>query len=293
MAKTRNGVIAALDIGTSKVVCFVARVDGQGLRVVGIGHQPAQGMRAGNIVDMEAATRAISSAVSTAEEMCGEHVREVIVGVSGGSPASEKQALEVAIGHHEIGERDVRRVQQLIQLPAETADRDIIHSAAIGYTVDGSTVHDARGMFGERPSRDRRPGRGIPRRGPQLAGLRRARPRRHPDRHGRRHDLDRGLLRGPSRACRFDPGRQRACHQGHRARPVHAGAPRRAHEDPDRPRSDPSQRRIRHHRRSADRRGGPHASQPHPALDSGRHHPAAHRGDIRAREKSSRGQWCG
>ena len=52
MAKTRNGVIAALDIGTSKVVCFVARVDGQGLRVVGIGHQPALGMRSGNIVDM-------------------------------------------------------------------------------------------------------------------------------------------------------------------------------------------------------------------------------------------------
>ena len=72
MAKARNGVIAALDIGTSKVVCFVARVDGQGLRVVGIGHQAAQGMRSGNIVDMEAATRAISSAVSTAEEMCGE-----------------------------------------------------------------------------------------------------------------------------------------------------------------------------------------------------------------------------
>ena len=50
MAKTRNGVIAALDIGTSKVVCFVARVDGQGLRVVGIGHQPSLGMRSGNIV---------------------------------------------------------------------------------------------------------------------------------------------------------------------------------------------------------------------------------------------------
>ena len=74
MAKTRNGVIAALDVGTSKVVCFVARVDGQGLRVVGIGHQAARGMRSGNIIDMEAATRAISSAVSTAEEMCGEHL---------------------------------------------------------------------------------------------------------------------------------------------------------------------------------------------------------------------------
>ena len=121
MAKTRNGVVAALDIGTNKVVCFVARVDGQGLRVVGIGHQPAMGMRSGNIVDMEAATRAISSAVSTAEEMCGEHVREVIVGVSGGSAASHNQSLDVAIGHHEIGERDVRRVQQHIHLPAETS----------------------------------------------------------------------------------------------------------------------------------------------------------------------------
>ena len=69
MAKTRNGVIAALDIGTSKVVCFVARVDGQGLRVVGIGHQPSMGMRSGNIVDMEAATRAISSAVSMSTSM--------------------------------------------------------------------------------------------------------------------------------------------------------------------------------------------------------------------------------
>ncbi|MBM3644200.1 MAG: cell division protein FtsA [Alphaproteobacteria bacterium] len=150
VAKTRNGVVAALDIGTSKVVCFIARVYGQGLRVVGIGHQAALGMRSGNIVDMEAATRAISSAVSTGEEMCGEHVREVIVGVSGGSPASHNQSLEVMVGHHEIGERDIRRGQQLIQLPAETADRDIIHSQAIGYSVDGTPVRDARGMFGER-----------------------------------------------------------------------------------------------------------------------------------------------
>ena len=38
-------------------------------------------------------------------------------------------------------------------LPAETADRDIIHSAAIGFTVDGTPVRDARGMFGERLGR--------------------------------------------------------------------------------------------------------------------------------------------
>jgi hypothetical protein len=69
--------------------------------------------------------------------------REVIVGVSGGSAASHNQSLDVAIGHHEIGERDVRRVQQHIHLPAETADRDIIHSEADRLLGRRHAVRDA------------------------------------------------------------------------------------------------------------------------------------------------------
>jgi cell division protein FtsA len=148
--KARNGIVAALDIGTSKVVCFVARIDGSGLRVIGIGQHHSTGLRSGNIVDMEAATRAISSAVSAAEEMCGETVREVLVGVGGGQPASHNQQLDVQVGSHEIGERDVRRLLSQVHLPAETADRDLIHTLPIGYTVDGSPVVQPRGMYGER-----------------------------------------------------------------------------------------------------------------------------------------------
>jgi cell division protein FtsA len=150
VAKGRNGIVAAVDIGTSKIVCFVARVDGAGLRVIGIGHHAASGLRSGNIVDMEAATRAISSAVSAAEEMCGETVREVTVGIGSGQPASFNQSLEVAIGHHEIGERDVRRILSQVHLPAENADREILHTLPVGYFVDGTEVSEPRGMYGER-----------------------------------------------------------------------------------------------------------------------------------------------
>jgi cell division protein FtsA len=150
VAKARNGIVAALDIGTSKVVCFVARIDGAGPRVIGIGHHAAAGVRSGNIVDMEQATRAISSAVSAAEEMCGETIREVIVGIGGGQPASHNQTLEVQVGHHEIGERDVRRLLSQVHLPAETSDRDLIHTLPVGYAVDGNAVLEPRGMYGER-----------------------------------------------------------------------------------------------------------------------------------------------
>src|SRR4051812_49448225 len=107
-------------------------------------------MRSGNIVDMEAATRAISSAVSTAEEMCGEHVREVIVGVSGGSAASHNQSLDVAIGHHEIGERDVRRGPQHNHPPARKAGPAIIHFQRFGYSGDRTPARVAPGMVWER-----------------------------------------------------------------------------------------------------------------------------------------------
>lgn len=152
MVKARNGIIAALDIGSSKVCCFIARIEGGNqLRVVGIGHQQSSGIKGGNIVDMEAAEHALSSAVNAAEQMCGERVEEIVVGVGGGYPASHTFGVEVAIGGHEVADRDIRRVLSQVHLPAETSDRELIHTMPIGYSIDGRAgVRDPRGMYGER-----------------------------------------------------------------------------------------------------------------------------------------------
>ncbi len=152
MVKARNGIIAALDIGSSKVCCFIARIEGGNqLRVVGIGHQQSSGIKGGNIVDMEAAEHALSSAVNAAEQMCGERVEEIVVGVGGGYPASHTFGVEVAIGGHEVADKDIRRVLSQVHLPAETSDRELIHTMPIGYSIDGRAgVRDPRGMYGER-----------------------------------------------------------------------------------------------------------------------------------------------
>ena len=47
-------MIAALDLGSSKVCCFIARVmPDDTTRVVGIGHQLSRGVKAGAVVDMD------------------------------------------------------------------------------------------------------------------------------------------------------------------------------------------------------------------------------------------------
>ncbi len=150
--KPRTGVIAALDVGTTKVCCFIARVDGSGVpRIVGIGHQVSAGVRNGGIVDMERAEASIRAAVHAAETMAGLTVRQVMVNASGGRPVSRTLGFEVPIAGHEIGNGDVRRVLRRSRYLHEPAGREVIHAIPVGFTIDGSRgIRDPRGMYGAR-----------------------------------------------------------------------------------------------------------------------------------------------
>ena len=85
LARTRNNRVAALDVGSSKICCFIAELEhGRVPKVVGIGQQASRGVKSGAVVDMEAAQSAILNAVHAAEQMAGEAVESVIVNLSGG-----------------------------------------------------------------------------------------------------------------------------------------------------------------------------------------------------------------
>ncbi len=151
MAVSRNGLIAGLDVGSSKVCCFIARVDAGALRVIGIGHQLARGLRSGNVIDMDAAEASIRAAVETAERMCGETIRDVFVSISAGNPQSHTMGVEMAIDGHEVSDADVARVLEQGRRLDQPGDREILHSIPVGYTIDGSRgIKEPRGMAAER-----------------------------------------------------------------------------------------------------------------------------------------------
>ena len=69
----RPGLIAALDIGSSKIACVIAQPFDDGtMEVVGVGHQVSKGVRSGNIVDMSALELGLSATVETAEQIARE-----------------------------------------------------------------------------------------------------------------------------------------------------------------------------------------------------------------------------
>ena len=154
MALLRNGLIAALDVGSTKICCFVARADGNGgARVIGIGHQVSRGLKGGTVTDMDEAEAAIRAAVDAAERMARETVHEVGVSISGGYPTSRLIDIEVDIAGHEIGDADLRRAIRQADAEAHAApqDRETLHSIPAGYSIDGTPGYrDPRGLYGAR-----------------------------------------------------------------------------------------------------------------------------------------------
>ncbi len=150
--RTRHGPIATLDIGTTKVACFVARAGDDGaLKVLGIGHHWSRGIRNGAVVDMEEAEASIRAAVDAAEQMADERIQDVVVNLSGGQPTSASVTVEVSIHGHEIGDADIRRMLDLARDHTASDERELIHAIPVGFTVDGNDgVRDPRGMFGAR-----------------------------------------------------------------------------------------------------------------------------------------------
>jgi cell division protein FtsA len=143
-----------LDIGTTKISCIIADMNGGGeLRVVGVGNAPSEGLRRGVVVDLEKTVNSIHRAVEEAERMAGIPVRGVHAGIAGDHIRSINSRGVIAVSRkdNEIGEADVDRVVEAAKAIAIPMDREIIHVIPQEFIVDDQDgIKDPVGMSGVR-----------------------------------------------------------------------------------------------------------------------------------------------
>jgi cell division protein FtsA len=146
---------AAVDLGASKVACFIMKPDGVNraagtVQVAGAGYVQSRGVRGGAIVNMEEAAQAIAQAVERAEAMAGVSVSSVTVSTAGGQLASRRVQAQVGLGARPIGEAECSRAIQLALAQAKMPGRRPIHLLPVSWSVDGAKgVRDPRAMFGK------------------------------------------------------------------------------------------------------------------------------------------------
>ncbi|MFI4933314.1 MAG: cell division protein FtsA [Caulobacterales bacterium] len=150
----RAPVTAAVDLGASKVACFIMRQDGvrhadKTITTAGVGYVQSRGVRGGSIVDVDEAAHAIARAVERAETVAGVNVSGVTVSTAGGNLGSHRLAATVSLGARPISDHDLARAIGVAASSLKLPGRRAIHVRPIAWSVDGQKgVRDPREMFG-------------------------------------------------------------------------------------------------------------------------------------------------
>lgn len=145
-------IVVGIDIGTTKVCTLVARLEGDnGMRVLGVGIEPSQGIKKGTIVDLAEASQSIARSVEKAQRTSGLEISSALVSLAGSHVSSVNSKGVVGIAGGVIEENDVYRALEAAQAIAIPHNREIIHVIQRGFTVDGQEgIHMPVGMHGYR-----------------------------------------------------------------------------------------------------------------------------------------------
>ena len=164
-AAMQRGVVAILDVGTSKIACLVLQFDGakpgeedgvgslagqMGFRVIGAATTRSRGVRFGEIHAMAETERAIRTAVQAAQKMAQKRVDHVIACFAGAAPRSYGLSGKVDVAASSVTEQDVARVLSSCDVPDIGHGREVLHAQPVNFALDHrSGLIDPRGQVGQ------------------------------------------------------------------------------------------------------------------------------------------------
>lgn len=149
---TEGKIVVGIDIGTSKIVTLIAKVDEE-VNVLGVSEAPANGIRKGLIVNIDEAVISINNALEAAERMAGYSASHVVASIGGSHIESQNSRGVVAVAkpEGEITDSDLARVFDAARAVSLPSSREIIHVLPRSYIVDGQEgIKDPIGMTGVR-----------------------------------------------------------------------------------------------------------------------------------------------
>jgi cell division protein FtsA len=148
-------LVAALDLGSTKVVGLIGEVLGEAreprVRVLGVASERTSGIRRGVVRDIEETTRAISKVMHDAQVMAGVEVGTVYCGVAGEHIAARSSHGVVSVTGSEIRTSDVARVNDVASNVSFGRDHEMLHAIPQDYLIDQQEgITEPIGMTGSR-----------------------------------------------------------------------------------------------------------------------------------------------
>lgn len=159
--------LVAVDVGTEFVKAMIAKIDGDDLKVVGVGRarQEMGDMHSGAIADISGVVRNCEEALAEAEDQAGLQAKRAVIGIAGElvkgttntiryrrpQPDRPLDELEMEFIIEKVQERAQDKAQKQIGLETGNPDVEIklVNSALVGIHIDGYKVSNPLGFQGK------------------------------------------------------------------------------------------------------------------------------------------------
>ncbi|MEX0980820.1 MAG: cell division protein FtsA [Bacteroidales bacterium] len=150
----KDRIVAAIDIGTTKIVSLIGRLNEHNrLEVLGISRSASKGVKRGVVLNIEETVNAIQNTIAESREQSGLQFSEVFVGIAGQHIKSVRNRGYVNRDSYEdeITREDLHAlIQDMYKIPVDVGE-EIIHVLPQNYIVDNETgVKNPVGMSGKR-----------------------------------------------------------------------------------------------------------------------------------------------
>ena len=155
----KSNLVASIELGSTKITTLIAQVydDPTGterkINIVGVSATESQGIRKGQIVNLEEAVESTINSVERAERMAGYNLNSAYVSMGGAHINSQNSHGVVAVSNPEgeIVPEDIERVIEAASAVSLPSSRELLHVIPREFVVDGeSGVKDPLGMSGVR-----------------------------------------------------------------------------------------------------------------------------------------------
>ena len=153
MIKSKN-IVAIIDIGTVKLTAILIKRNYSGdSEVIATAQQPSKGIRAGMIINLDDAQKALINVIEDIEEKSGEKVKVVYVSLNSSFLSSNRISEELTITNQTVTIKELNKMLFKVLDRYGAQESEVIHTIPYEYILDGNRgIQHPLGLYGNKLS---------------------------------------------------------------------------------------------------------------------------------------------
>lgn len=147
-----RNLIAAIDLGTSKVVCLVGEKTDAGIKIIAINEASTKGISRGEVINIQSVLDAMTPTIRNVENAIGEKINDVFVGIAGQNIRCEQSNSHTTRANPDefITSEEVNDITSKMFGNIAQRDDEVLHAIPQSYNIDDFMgITEPVGMVGK------------------------------------------------------------------------------------------------------------------------------------------------